>query len=42
MTKKPDGPPAPPTTKECPKCLMTIPIKAAKCGHCTSEITASC
>ena len=29
---------ADPTTKECPRCLSTIPIKATRCGHCTSEI----
>jgi len=27
-----------PTTKECPRCLMTIPIKATRCGHCTSDL----
>jgi large conductance mechanosensitive channel len=27
-----------PTTKECPQCLMTIPLKAARCGHCTSTV----
>lgn len=27
--------PAPaPTTKSCPECLMEIPIKATRCGHC--------
>jgi large conductance mechanosensitive channel len=31
-------PPADLTTKDCPKCLMTIPIKASKCGHCTADI----
>jgi len=30
--------PAEPTTKECPFCLSTIPIKATRCAHCTSEI----
>lgn len=29
---------APPTTKECPYCLSTIPIKASRCAHCTSEL----
>lgn len=24
------------TTKECPYCLSTIPIKATRCAHCTS------
>ena len=27
-----------PTTKECPYCLSSIPLKATRCGHCTSEI----
>src|SRR5260221_3534098 len=30
-----------PTSKECPYCLMTIPIKAVRCGHCTSELPAN-
>jgi len=30
--------PAAPTTKECPHCLSTIPIKATKCAHCTSNL----
>jgi large conductance mechanosensitive channel len=30
--------PAAPTTKECPHCLSTIPIKATKCAHCTSQL----
>ena len=29
---------AAPTTKECPFCLSVVPIKAVRCGHCTSEI----
>ena len=28
----------PPVSKDCPHCLMTIPIKATRCPHCTSEI----
>ena len=31
-------PPAEPTTKECPECCSTIPIKATRCLHCTSEL----
>ena len=30
--------PAEPTTKECPYCLSTIPLKATRCPHCTSEL----
>jgi len=33
--KEPDGAP---TTKDCPACCMTIPIKASKCAHCTSAV----
>ena len=32
---------AQPTTKECPHCLSTIPVKATRCGHCTSELKAA-
>ena len=32
------APPAEPTTKACPKCCSTIPIKATRCPNCTSEI----
>jgi large conductance mechanosensitive channel len=28
------------TTKECPYCLSVIPLKAIRCGHCTSEVKA--
>lgn len=31
---------AAPTTKECPYCLSAIPIKATRCGHCTSDLKA--
>jgi len=27
-----------PTTKECPFCVTTIPIKAVRCPNCTSEL----
>jgi large conductance mechanosensitive channel len=29
---------AAPTTKDCPFCLSSVPLKATKCGHCTSEL----
>ncbi|HXQ95067.1 MAG TPA: MscL family protein [Thermoplasmata archaeon] len=29
---------APPTTRECPSCCNTIPIKASRCGFCTSTV----
>jgi large conductance mechanosensitive channel len=30
--------PTEPTTRECPRCLSTIPLKATRCPQCTSEI----
>lgn len=41
LVKQQEAPPAVPTTKECPYCLSTIPIKATRCGHCTSELKAT-
>ena len=35
--KKP-APAAAPTTKECPQCFTTIPIKATRCPNCTSQL----
>ena len=40
MKRKEEAPPEEPTTKECPHCLSSIPIKATRCGHCTSELSA--
>lgn len=41
LTRKPEAPPGPPTTKDCSYCLSTIPIKATRCPHCTSEVKAA-
>jgi large conductance mechanosensitive channel len=30
--------PVTPTTKECPQCFTTIPLKAARCPNCTSQL----
>jgi large conductance mechanosensitive channel len=30
--------PAEPTTKTCPECLSTIPIKAKRCAQCTTPL----
>jgi large conductance mechanosensitive channel len=32
------APSAVPTTKECSYCFSTIPIKATRCPHCTSDL----
>jgi large conductance mechanosensitive channel len=29
-----------PTTKDCPHCLSTIPLKATRCKDCTAELQA--
>lgn len=30
-----------PTTKDCPYCLSTIPLKATRCKDCTAELAAA-
>jgi large conductance mechanosensitive channel len=35
---KKEPPAGPPTTKDCPQCLSSIPIKATRCAHCTSNV----
>jgi large conductance mechanosensitive channel len=39
FTAKP-APAAAPSTKDCPLCLMPVPLKATRCGHCTSQLSA--
>ena len=36
-TKKAEAP-AEPTARDCPYCLNSIPLKATRCAHCTSEL----
>ena len=38
MQREEEAPPEEPTTKECPYCLNAIPIKATRCGFCTSQL----
>jgi large conductance mechanosensitive channel len=33
--------PPDPTTRQCPECLSTVPIKARRCAYCTSVIAAA-
>jgi len=39
LKSKQEGQPGP-TTKECPQCLSTIPLKAIRCSQCTSALSA--
>ncbi len=41
LRRQNEAPPAAPTTKECPFCLSTIPVKAVRCAHCTSDLKAT-
>jgi len=38
LKRKEEAPPPEPTTKDCPHCLTTIPIKATRCPACTSDL----
>jgi large conductance mechanosensitive channel len=39
--KRQEETPPVPTTKDCQYCFSTIPIKASRCPHCTSELKAA-
>jgi large conductance mechanosensitive channel len=38
LKRKEEAPAPAPTTKDCPFCYSSIPIKASRCPHCTSEL----
>lgn len=38
LKREKPAPAAAPATKECPYCLSTVPIRATRCPHCTSEL----
>ncbi len=38
MRRQPEPAPAALTAKECPYCFSSIPIKATRCPHCTSQL----
>ena len=38
-TLKKPSPTAAPVVKDCPACAMTIPIKATRCPHCTTDLS---
>jgi large conductance mechanosensitive channel len=35
------SPTAAPVSKDCPACTMSIPVRATRCPHCTSDLTAN-
>jgi large conductance mechanosensitive channel len=39
LKKQEEAPPAEPTAKDCSHCFTSIPIKATRCPHCTSELS---
>jgi large conductance mechanosensitive channel len=39
LRRQQEAPPVTPTTKECRYCATTIPLKATRCPHCTSELS---
>ena len=41
LKREEEAPAEEPTTKDCPHCLSTIPIKATRCGYCTSDLKGS-
>ena len=40
LKKKEEAPAPEPATKECPQCCSSIPAKATRCPHCTSDLQA--
>ena len=38
LKRKEEVAPSAPTQRDCPECLMAIPINAKRCGHCTAVL----
>lgn len=38
LQREEEAPAEEPTTQDCPYCLSAIPLGAARCAHCTSEL----
>ena len=38
LRREEEAPPAEPTSRDCPFCFTSIPIKATRCPNCTSNI----
>ena len=41
LSRQPEAAPAAPTTRECPFCLSSIPLRATRCPQCTSTLQAA-
>jgi large conductance mechanosensitive channel len=41
LKREAEAPPPEPTSKDCPYCLSSIPVKATRCPHCTSDLGAA-
>ncbi len=41
MTRRKTELPTDPTTRDCPYCLSSIPVKATRCAFCTAEVPAA-
>lgn len=41
MKRRSEPAPAAPNAKDCPYCLLSIPLRASRCPHCTSELKAA-
>ena len=39
--RKQEAAPAAQPERDCPRCMMKVPLKATRCGHCTSELAAA-
>ena len=40
VKRQDQAPPVQPTTRDCPRCLSAVPLRATRCAHCTSELQA--
>jgi large conductance mechanosensitive channel len=36
--KRKEAPAAPASTRDCPRCLSAVPLKASRCAFCTSDL----
>lgn len=41
MRRKEEQAPPPPTERQCPFCMLKVPVEATRCAYCTSELPAA-